>query len=108
MKALLGAIFTGIALAASAEPPPNGEPLGSQTSRSAQGAEGLLETPKPNQIQAGSVTYSGSAVQIVKTDNPFQLISPFAPLKYGSAEDNLMRDPISGKQSGLKFLSISF
>src|SRR6266850_1174439 len=63
---------------------------------------------KPNEITVGHLTYSGIAVEVVKTDNLFQLINPAAPEKYGSAEDNVVRDPISNRVSGLKIFSIQF
>ncbi len=47
-------------------------------------------------------------MQAAKTDNPLQLINPAAPAQYGSAEYNLMREPVDGKPSGLKFFAISF
>ena len=62
----------------------------------------------PNEAAFGKVIYSGIAVQLVKTDNLLQLFNPAAPLEYGRAEDNTVWDPITGKASGLKFLSISF
>ena len=36
------------------------------------------------------------------------LVNSAAPERYGSAEDNLVRDPASGKVSGLKFLQLRF
>ena len=47
-------------------------------------------------------------MELIKTHNPLQLINPLAPAKYGSPEDNVMRDPAQGKILGLKFLSIKF
>ena|ERR1700677_4844621 len=65
---------------------------------------------KPNEI-AGmrpDVTYSGILIQATKTDNPLQLINPFAPASYGNGADNLDRDIITGKDTGLKFFSINY
>ncbi len=62
---------------------------------------------KPNEITVGKFTYSGIAVEIAKMPNPLQLLNPFAPEAYGSAEINLVRDP-SGHPSGLKFFSLQF
>lgn len=69
----------------------------------------LVRVEKPNQIVSGGRTYSGIAVQVVKTDNLLQLINPFAPAKYGSGEDNLVadRDPITGRPAGLSVLTAS-
>jgi hypothetical protein len=65
---------------------------------------------KPNEIKIGRKTFSGVAVQLIKTDNPLQLINPFAPKEYGSGEDTLVadRDPVTGNHTGLKFFSVSF
>ena len=35
-------------------------------------------------------------VHLVNADNPLQLINSAAPGRYGSAEDNVVRDPASG------------
>jgi hypothetical protein len=63
---------------------------------------------KPNEIVKGKITYSGIVVQLLKTDNALQLLNPAAPSRYGSAEDNVIKDPINGKASGWKIFSIRF
>lgn len=68
----------------------------------------LTQEAKPNEIVKDKVAYSGIAVELVKTDNPLQLINPAAPAKYGSPEDNTLRNPIDGKVIGLKIFSIRF
>ena len=41
--------------------------------------------------------------------NPLQMLNPLAPAKYGTAEENVVRDPdVPGKWDGIKLLSISF
>ncbi|HWF19705.1 MAG TPA: hypothetical protein VG754_10575 [Verrucomicrobiae bacterium] len=73
------------------------------------GVAGLLFQPeKPNEIIRGRVTYSGVAVQIIKTKKPLQLINPLAPPEYGYGSDNLDRDIITGKPNGFKLFSINF
>jgi hypothetical protein len=47
-------------------------------------------------------------VELLNIRNPLQLVNPAAPAKYGSAEDNVLRDPISGRVSGWKIFSIGF
>jgi len=87
-----------------------------QTSDSleAWSAQRVLETPptieenKPNEIQVGNLSYSGITVQVVKIRNPFQLINPLAPMEYGLAEANVVREPDGGRISGLKIFSIQF
>lgn len=72
--------------------PPRAEPKAETCHR--------VETPR------GSV--SGIAVAVVQADNKLQLLNPAAPPEYGSPEDAVVRDPISGKVSGLKILAIEF
>jgi len=71
-------------------------------------SQSLMQEAKPNEILTDKVSYSGIAVQVIKTDNPLQLVNPFAPDRYGSPEDNTLRDPIDGKAIGLKIFSIRF
>ena len=51
---------------------------------------------------------NGIIVEVVKTRNPLELINPAAPVEYGRAEDNTVRDPIDRKVTGLKLFSIEF
>ena len=67
-----------------------------------------LTLPKPNEITKGKVIYSGVAVEAVKKRNPLQLINPLAPPEYGSPEDNIYREPINGRVTGLKIFAIRF
>ena len=68
----------------------------------------LLDEEKPNEIIAGPVTFSGAAIEAFKTESILQLINPLAPEQYGYAEDNVVRDPIDNKVSGIKLFSIKF
>jgi hypothetical protein len=63
---------------------------------------------KPNEIAGRKVTYSGVAVQVVKSTEPWQLINPFAPAEYGSGYENNDRDIITHKSNGIKIFSINF
>ena len=67
-----------------------------------------IQPEKPNEIRRNNISYSGIGVQLIKTDNPLQLINPAAPIEYGSSEDNVAWDPITGQVSGLKLFSIQF
>jgi hypothetical protein len=67
-----------------------------------------LSEGNPNEILNGNFTYSGIAVAAFKSDNPLQLISPFAPAKYGSGEDNVLRDLKTDRISGWKLFQIRF
>ena len=84
MKACFILLPVFVALAAKAEPtnaPPQAAPESLQT----EAAKPSRETPpvikelKPNEIEAGNLTYSGILVEAVKVDNPLQLINPAAP-----------------------------
>jgi hypothetical protein len=81
------------------------ESAGTQRGKS---ASRLGQAPKANEIVRDNVVYSGVAVQVVKARNPAQLVNPAAPPQYGSAEDNVLRDPVTGRSEGLKFLSLRF
>ncbi len=63
---------------------------------------------KPNEVVEGKVTYSGIAVSWFKTDNLLQLLNPLAPARYGAGDDNILRDPGSGRVYGWKLFSIRF
>ena len=96
------------ALSVSAEPPRSDGSLQTSGAQAAKKRSALTQPGKPNEIVKENVTFSGIAVQLVKTDNPLQLVNPLAPARYGSPEDNTLHDPISGKISGLKIFSIRF
>jgi hypothetical protein len=63
---------------------------------------------KPNEIMVGKLRCSGIAAQLAKGENPLELINPAAPARYGSPEDNVVREFGSGKVTGLKIFSIRF
>ncbi len=100
MKKLCLLLLLSLAASAWAENPPS--PAHSQIDTL------HVEKPAPNETAHGHVKVDGILVQLAKTDNPLQLINPAAPERYGSAEDNVVRDPASGKVSGLKFLELRF
>jgi hypothetical protein len=104
---LLVVILAG--LSANAQPTNTGSSLESQlTTRIGKAVARAAREVKPNEVVKGRVTYSGIAVQVLKGANLLQLINPAAPPEYGSPEDNVFRDPISGKVSGWKLFSIRF
>jgi len=67
-----------------------------------------VEKPAPNETAHGHLKMDGILVELVKADNPLQLINPAAPERYGSAEDSVVRGLTSSKVSGLKFLELRF
>lgn len=73
------------------------------------------EPPRPvpkaetvDRVRTDGVTMSGIAVAAVRAENKLQLLNPMAPEEYGSSENNVVRDPINGKVTGLKILAIEF
>ena len=95
-------------LVANAESNRPSETLEARTNRRVTETPPTLSDRKPNEIKAGKFSYSGAVVEAVKTDNPLELINPAAPIHYGLAEANVVREPASGKVSGLKIFSIQF
>ena len=55
-----------------------------------------------------NVSYSGVLPQIKRADNPWQLINPLAPAKYGDGYQNVTRHPLTGRPDGIAVFSISF
>jgi hypothetical protein len=52
---------------------------------------------------------SGVIPRAIRGGNPLQMLNPFAPAKYGTAEESMSLDPdIPGKANGINLLSISF
>jgi hypothetical protein len=52
---------------------------------------------------------SGVIPRAIRGGNPLQMFNPFAPAKYGTAEESVLLDPDApAKANGITFLSISF
>ena len=52
---------------------------------------------------------SGVIPRAIRGGNPLQMLNPFAPAKYGTADDNVSFDPdVPGKVNGIKFFGVSF
>jgi hypothetical protein len=108
MKTLLALFFGSALLIATVQTTRSENLLESTGAQHGKTAAGLSRQAKPNEIMKGNVTYSGIAVQAVKTSNPLQLFNPAAPARYGAAEDNVLRNSMTGRASGLKIFSIRF
>ena len=110
MKTFVALAFltAAFSVGAQSQPAPGGALESELTARLGKTSLAAVHAAKPNEIVARHVTYSGVAVQVLKTDNPLQLINPLAPPKYGSPEDNVMRDTFTGRVLGLKIFSIRF
>ena len=108
MKKVLVFLFALGIVAANAQSARTDESLEARSERRLKETKLELRVEKPNEITAGRLTLEGITVQAAKTHDFLQLINPFASEKYGSAEDNVARDPIDGKVTGLKIFSIKF
>jgi hypothetical protein len=65
------------------------------------------QTHRPAALSEPAV--SGVIPRAVRGGNPLQMLNPFAPAKFGTAEENVSFDPdIPGKWKGINFFSISF
>jgi hypothetical protein len=65
------------------------------------------QTHRPAPLPRPAV--SGVIPRAIRGGNPLQMLNPFAPAKYGTAEENVSLDPdVPGKWDGIKFFSISF
>ena len=65
------------------------------------------QTPRPAVLSQPTV--SGVIPRAIRGGNPLQMLNPFAPAKYGTAEENVSFDPdLPGKVNGINFFSVSF
>jgi hypothetical protein len=110
MKAILTVFAAfGLMVGAANQPgPPPDESMEARTARRMSEISVELRLDRPNEVTVRNFTLDGISVQALRTDNPWQLINPLAPPEYGYGEDNVARDPINGKASGLKVFSIKF
>ena len=66
-----------------------------------------LETHAPLTELKPQVT--GVIPRIIRGGDPLQMLNPFAPAKYGTAEEDTVLDPdVPGRADGIKLLSVSF
>jgi hypothetical protein len=89
--------------------------------------ESAAVTPKHRFSQSSALNYKHHAVEnrpptigpkpditgviprVIRGSNPLQMLNPFAPAKYGTAEENTVFDPdIPKRGDGIKLLSVSF
>jgi hypothetical protein len=109
MKRMSIVLFGFAAIAAAALPSYGQDSMESQLSTRLGKAVSISSSEvKPNAIVKGKVAYSGIAVSALKTDSLVQLFNPFAPARYGSALDNAVQDPGTGRARAWKVFSIQF
>jgi hypothetical protein len=79
-----------------------GNPVGSFESR-----HHAHQTHRPAPLSEQAV--SGVIPRAIRGGNPLQMFNPFAPAKFGTAEENVSLDlDVPGKENGINFFSISF
>jgi hypothetical protein len=65
------------------------------------------QTHRPTPVSEQSI--SGVIPRAIRGGNPLQMLNPFAPAKYGTAEENVSLDPeVPGKGNGINLFTISF
>ena len=65
------------------------------------------QTHRPATLSEQNI--SGGIPRAIRGGNPLQMLNPFAPAKYGTAEENVSLDSdVPGKWNGIKLFSISF
>ena len=64
------------------------------------------ETQPPVQLRP---EVTGVIPRAIRGGHPIQMLNPFAPAKYGTAEDNVVLDPdVPGKADGIKLFRFTF
>jgi len=66
-----------------------------------------LSLTNARSIQVG-VTYTGIAVQLIRAEQPLQVLNPLAPKSYGTGEQNVIFDMFTRNPVGLKLFSFNF
>lgn len=104
----LGVALVAFVTSATAEPKSE-DSLELITVRRLKETQPLFNPDRPNEIKAGSFTYSGLTVEVVKiAEDPLLLLNPFAPSSLGESDWNVAWDPITGHPSGIRLFTIEF
>src|SRR5580765_1346306 len=102
MKASLSFLALLAAGTVNAQSPNPSDVLETRLTREARTSLTNPESPTLNRIMGQRFIYTGIAIELMRADNSLQMLNPFAPERYGTAEQNVVRDPITGQVSGLK------
>jgi hypothetical protein len=95
-KLLTVGLFMIMAIAASAEP---------------QGLRAPVQRKKAKPQKAPQVTerdVRGVIPRAIRGGNPLQMLNPMAPAKYGTGEQSVAYNPITGKYDQIKLFEILF
>jgi hypothetical protein len=62
----------------------------------------------PNQAFGTNLKYQGVVPMAWRAPNPLHLINPLAPLSYGDGHQNVIVDPATKQQQGVKLIQVRF
>jgi hypothetical protein len=80
---------------------------GNRATASFESAHHVRQTHRPADVSPRAV--SGVIPRAIHGGNPMQMLNPFAPAKYGTADENVSLDPdVPGKVNGINLFRISF
>jgi len=108
MKTFLSLLIVLVVTLAPAQPLVQDQKLERETIRRAREALAIAKPEQPGRIVGKKFSFSGVAVKIWTADNKLQLLNPWAPETYGSGEDNLDHDLLTGKPAGVNVFCIRF
>jgi hypothetical protein len=75
--------------------------------RSFESRQHARQTRRPATLSRDEVT--GVVPRAIRGGNPLRMLNPFAPAKYGAANESVSVDPnVPGKVNGIIFVSIPF
>jgi hypothetical protein len=98
-------------------------PHGAKSSKIELCHESAAATPKHRFSHGTAFTYRHHEVEthaplielkpeltgVIRRGDPLQMLTPFAPAKYGTAEQNTVLNPdVFGREDGIKLLSVRF
>ena len=62
----------------------------------------------PNRVFGTNLKYQGVVPMAWRASNPLQLINPLAPLSYGDGNQNVIVNPATKQQEGVKLIQVRF
>ena len=62
----------------------------------------------PNRAFGTNLKYQGVVPMVWRAPNPLQLINPLAPARYGDGYQNVIVDPATKQQEGVKLIQVRF
>jgi hypothetical protein len=107
IKTLIACLVTGL-LTLGQPARAAGNPAAALSHRASfESRQHVRQTHRPATLSQKAV--SGVIPRAIRGGNPLQMLNPFAPVKYGTAEENVsLESRHPGKGNGINFFSISF